>query len=548
MSARLIGHHDRYELDGPPHAVGGEAEVYPAVASTDGARVAARVWRLTSESEAAHAAQIAWLERAAADPRSRKWVVPLWDVGRWEGRPFEVLAWCPVSLATLSGRAPPRRALARLCEAVDDLHGVGLVHGDLKPSNVLFVEASDDPWPLLADPGRAGALTVGAAAPERYAGAAPTAASDRWAVAAMVRELLGEEVARDARLAEALRGLLHPSPHRRPAGLGPLRDALAATPRPKRRLFAVGAAAAVACGVAALGQADVGVRPNPCPPDLARDGAECVHSQLGRFVRVPGGSFRQGRDPETPPRLIPDANLRQVWLSEGFLLGAFEVTQGSWAWLLGEHPVRDRRQVLDGGVDAPCDAWKGHSLVGEALPVVCVSWFDAVRFANALSRRDGLTPAYRLTGSASHPEVRWDRGADGWRLPTEAEWERAARLNRPASAGSPCEHANTRDLDAPEHWGNEAPCHDGAPTLRPPGPAGALGLHDLEGNALEWVWDRYEAWPAGAVVDPAGPAHGAARTHKGGSWNHVPKGPAARYASSPDSHAYTTGLRLARDL
>lgn len=111
-----------------------------------------------------------------------------------------------------------------------------------------------------------------------------------------------------------------------------------------------------------------------------------------------------------------------------------------------------------------------------------------------------------------------------------------------------CGWANLRDMSAKEKWGHEVPCDDGAPALAPIGryAANAWGVHDALGNVVEWTWDRYGEVEGGATVDPAGPLVGAARVQRGGSWNHVAKGVAARYAAPEDGYANVTGVRLVR--
>ena len=118
------------------------------------------------------------------------------------------------------------------------------------------------------------------------------------------------------------------------------------------------------------------------------------------FVWIEGGTFRMG-SPETENWRIEDETPHEVTVS-GFWMSPYETTQAEYERLMGNNP---------------------SSFKGENLPVESVSWLDAVRFCNAMSQEAGLTPAYEIDGET----VTWNRGADGYRLPTEAEWEYACR-------------------------------------------------------------------------------------------------------------------------
>jgi len=155
-------------------------------------------------------------------------------------------------------------------------------------------------------------------------------------------------------------------------------------------------------------------------------------------------------------------------------------------------------------------------------PVVGVSWWDAVRFCNAWSVRAGLAPAYRIDGEA----VAWDTTADGYRLPTEAEWEYACR------AGSTGPRYGTLDEIA---WYRE----NSADRRRPVGgkQPNAWGLYDMLGNVWEWCWDIYDA-----------EVYGSYRVLRGGGWfdEHWSCRASVRRRSHPTFQIDDVGFRIAR--
>lgn len=187
-----------------------------------------------------------------------------------------------------------------------------------------------------------------------------------------------------------------------------------------------------------------------------------------------------------------------------FLLAVTEVTQGEWRALTGESPVGDRRTHHAGLTGQDCVGGPGASLAGDDLPVVCVSWREALETANLASAREGLRPAYAFDGAG----YTWDRGADGYRLPTVAEWEAAARHAVP-SAAALCRHANVFDSGTVQfaELVSTPVCHDGVAGLSPVARflPSADQVFDLVGNAAEWAWD-------------AASPNGSMRAVRGGAW------------------------------
>jgi len=160
--------------------------------------------------------------------------------------------------------------------------------------------------------------------------------------------------------------------------------------------------------------------------------------------------------------------------------------------------------------------------LGSDRPAHRMTWFDAIRLCNLFSNTHGLEPAYTIEGRRVH----WDVAADGFRLPTEAEWEYACRAGTlGAQYGELRDVAWTAldDVDGPQ-----------AVELKSPN---AFGLYDTLGNVWEWCWDH---------LDPA--RYGDYRVFRGGSWSDPPWSVRAsvRRGSAPDALVDGTGLRVAR--
>jgi formylglycine-generating enzyme required for sulfatase activity len=199
-------------------------------------------------------------------------------------------------------------------------------------------------------------------------------------------------------------------------------------------------------------------------------------------------------------------------------------TQRSWSvdlepYQLAMFPTTQERYAQVTG-RRPSDAQ------GDRLPVEGVSWWDAVQFCNALSGLEGRTPAYRL-----HPggeAIEWDASADGYRLPTEAEWEHACRAGITGPRyGELAEIAWYRG-------NSDGRIHDVGD--KRPNP---WGLHDMLGNVWEWCWDTY---------DPE--VYGTYRVLRGGGWfdEHWSCRASVRRRSHPTLRIDDVGFRVARSV
>ncbi|MAE71033.1 MAG: serine/threonine protein kinase [Gemmatimonadetes bacterium] len=247
------------------------------------------------------------------------------------------------------------------------------------------------------------------------------------------------------------------------------------------------------------------------PP--AEDGGEIGLEML----RVPAGSFMIGSPPLERGR-GEDETQRRVTFSSDFLIAAHELTQAQWKAVMGTEPGSFR-----GGAD---------------LPVENVSWLDALHFCNELSARAGLDRAYTIIGTSA----RWNRNANGYRLPTEAEWEYACR-------GGTTTHFWPGDRDGVLRrigWYSDNSANRTHAVGRKV--ANPWGLYDVHGNVWEWCWDLYGDYPSDPAVDPAGPSDGSARTIRGGGWNTVARQcrSASRHHYDPDNYCNIIGFRVAR--
>ena len=234
------------------------------------------------------------------------------------------------------------------------------------------------------------------------------------------------------------------------------------------------------------------------------------------MAHLDAGTFMMGSTDDDDDAVCIERPRHEVRLTRAFSLGVHPVTQALYAAVMKENP---------------------SEFEGALHPVENVNWYDAVRFCNRLSEAAGLECAY-VIGSGEEPTVTCDFRASGFRLPTEAEWEYAAR------AGTAFRYAGSDDLDA---VGWHGPNSDDQ--THPVGgkAANGWGLYDLSGNVSEWCWDWFGDYASGSVADPTGPQSGAFRVPRGGSWCDGPRYArvACRHRDTPGNR-FTLGLRLAR--
>jgi formylglycine-generating enzyme required for sulfatase activity len=250
----------------------------------------------------------------------------------------------------------------------------------------------------------------------------------------------------------------------------------------------------------------------------------------GDFVLIESGTFNMGSPANETQRQDNEGPQHQVTVS-AFYMARNLVTQSEYRDIMGADPSNFR---------------------GPTLPVERVTWFEAVEYCNKLSEREGLTTAYTINGTGNDRTVMWNQDANGYRLPTEAEWEYACRAgtSTPFSTGNNITTAQA-NYDGNYPYGNNA---RGQWLERTSNvgiyPSNTWGLHDMHGNVFEWCWDWYGNYTSDPQTDPTGEATGSYRVLRGGSWydNGRYIRSAYRNSSSPFLRSYSVGFRLARSI
>ena len=260
-----------------------------------------------------------------------------------------------------------------------------------------------------------------------------------------------------------------------------------------------------------------------------------------KMVLIPPGEFMIGSPPDEADREAEGAELQhRVTLTKAFYLGMYEITQDDSQQLMGTNPSWFSKEGF------AKDKVKGVDT--SRFPVEDVSWVDAIKFCNALSRSEKLPEYYFV----DLPETINVVGGRGYRLPTEAEWEFACRAGTttPFHFGSTL-NGREANVNGEEPYGTTTK----GPFLDRPANVGsyaanAFGLFDMHGNVWEWCFDWYADYPKGAVTDPTGPAMEWGKVGRGGSWNDSAyfSRAARRAHDGPASRLNNVGFRIARDV
>lgn len=227
----------------------------------------------------------------------------------------------------------------------------------------------------------------------------------------------------------------------------------------------------------------------------------------GHMIYVPGGTFTmgdtrgQGYEGELPTHTV---------ILNPFYIGTYEVTQAEYCQYM-----------------QPGSSWTSDYGLGDNYPAYYVSWYAVLKYCNLRSMAEGLTPCYTINGStdpanwgAVHTSgyaTWWDAAicdwnANGYRLPTEAEWEYAARgaTNNPDYLYSGSDDINAMAWYESNSVGTSHPVGTKAPN--------GIGAYDMSGNLFEWCWDWCGSYSSSPQNNPTGPASGSFRLLRGGDW------------------------------
>ena len=244
---------------------------------------------------------------------------------------------------------------------------------------------------------------------------------------------------------------------------------------------------------------------------------------------IPAGTFLMGSPEDDPERYNNEGPTYIATITRDFYMSQTEVTQEQWESVFQNNPS----STTECGVDCPVET---------------VNWFEAVAYANALSDKEGREKCYTIEGCSGSPgtglkncTVTYSNLLDckGYRLPTETEWEYAAR------AGTSEPRYGEVDRIA-WHVGNSQRTYHPVAKLLP----NAWGLYDMLGNVWEWVHDYYDFYNTSISggIDPLGPSWGAGRVRRGGGWIFDARNSRAadRSYDTPDTRRSYIGLRIVR--
>ena len=246
-----------------------------------------------------------------------------------------------------------------------------------------------------------------------------------------------------------------------------------------------------------------------CHAEMSDAGPDGGPTTPAGYVPIAAGTFTMGSPSGETGRASDEGPQHPVTISRAFWLKSTEVTQDEWRSVMGNNP-------------------SGFSSCGGSCPVESVSWLEAVDYLNRSSRSEGLQECYPNGDGSGFLGL----SCTGYRLPTEAEWEYAARAGTTTAYWS-----GTSESDlARAGWYSANSGSTTHPVAQKA--ANAWGLYDVHGNVWEWVHDWYGPYGSGAATNPTGASTGSFRVNRGGSWSYD-----AQYCRSADRNGNTPGDR-----
>jgi len=263
-----------------------------------------------------------------------------------------------------------------------------------------------------------------------------------------------------------------------------------------------------------------------------------IENQHIEFLPVDGGSFMMGSPEDEYGRLSDE--VQHLVSVPSFYIAKYAVTQELFFSVEKKSP----------------SSYKGNN-----VPVVEVSWYDAIEFCNSLSKQLGLDPYYEIDKNAIDPsneynydDIKWtvlrNFESNGLRLPTEAEWEFAARGGVEGVKEYQV-YAGGMQIDDLAWFGYfvDGSCKDAGPQSVGSKLANRFGIYDMCGNVEEWCFDWYDSYDLQAIHNPIGAPYGRYRVLRGGSWNDDATvcRSAKRSISAPSGKGFSIGFRLVMD-